>query len=193
MKLLKSLCLLATFATFSFAGLAQMKYTDRGVDIVVKGTSNIHDWDVKSDKGIVDATIAMGAGDKTVTFSKLAFVVNAETLKSGKSGMDKNTYKALKTEEHKNINFDLLSANAIPTDGNTYQVKAKGNLTVAGVTKPIDLIVTAKWNNADKSLSISGAKAFNMTEFGVKPPTALFGTIKTGDEVNINFNVQITK
>lgn len=193
MKRVKSICLLATFVTFSFAGLAQLKYTDRGVDITVKGTSNLHDWDVKSDKGIVDATLAMGAGEKTVSFSKLSFVVNAETLKSGKSGMDKNTYKALKTDAHKNITFNLLSANAIPTDGNAYQVKAKGNLTVAGVTKPIDLIVTAKWNPGNQSLTISGVKTFKMTDFGVKPPTAVLGTIKTGDEVNITFSVNIVK
>jgi len=32
-----------------------------------------------------------------------------------------------------------------------------------------------------------------MTHYGVEPPTALMGTIKTGEEVTINFNFQVNQ
>jgi len=32
-----------------------------------------------------------------------------------------------------------------------------------------------------------------MTEFGIEPPTAIFGTLKTGDEISIDFNVVFKK
>jgi hypothetical protein len=32
-----------------------------------------------------------------------------------------------------------------------------------------------------------------MTDYGVDPPTAVFGTIKTGDAIDINFNLNYTK
>jgi hypothetical protein len=30
-----------------------------------------------------------------------------------------------------------------------------------------------------------------MTDFGIKPPTAIFGRLKTGDEVKVNFELNV--
>jgi hypothetical protein len=30
-----------------------------------------------------------------------------------------------------------------------------------------------------------------MTEFGITPPTAIFGRLKTGDEVKVNFELSV--
>jgi hypothetical protein len=30
-----------------------------------------------------------------------------------------------------------------------------------------------------------------MTDFGIKPPTAIFGTLRTGDEVKVNFALTV--
>ena len=30
-----------------------------------------------------------------------------------------------------------------------------------------------------------------MTDYGIKPPTAIFGRLKTGDEVKVNFELVI--
>ena len=30
-----------------------------------------------------------------------------------------------------------------------------------------------------------------MTDFGIKPPTAIFGRLKTGDDVKVNFELSI--
>jgi hypothetical protein len=32
-----------------------------------------------------------------------------------------------------------------------------------------------------------------MTDFKIDPPTALMGTMKTGDEITISFNVKLAK
>jgi hypothetical protein len=193
MKAIKYVGLVMMPLILSFVSSTELKYADKSVNIEVKGTSNLHDWSIKSDKGLVDATLIMGTGDKTVSISKLNFSVGSKTFKSGHSGMDKNVFKALQADAHPNIVFNLLSVAPFSTDGNTYTVKANGNLAIAGVTKQIELMVNCKWNVADKSLVVNGAKAFKMTEYSVKPPTALFGTIKTGDLITIAFYVKITK
>jgi polyisoprenoid-binding protein YceI len=178
---------------FFFMGLtntfAQAKYHAESMDLIVSGTSTLHDWEMKSSKGQFDASILF-ANDK-VTFSGLSFNFPAESLKSGHSLMDNNTYKALKTEKNPNISFVLISGNVTSAGANTYQLNGIGKLTIAGTTIQTDLVATLKYNPADKSFTCTGVKKFKMTQYGVKPPTVLMGTIKTGDEISISYNLNI--
>ncbi len=167
-------------------------YRSQILSIAVEGTSTLHDWTIKSDKGQCDATLVL-ANDKLTGLSALNFSVAAESLKSGNSMMDNNTYKALKTGTHKDISFVLTSAVVNAVDAATYQIKASGKLTIAGSTKETDLVATAKYNAADKSFTVSGIKKLKMSEYGVKPPTVMMGTIKTGNDVTISFNTKIIK
>ena len=132
-------------------------------------------------------------GDKPTDLSSLNFTIPVNSLKSGKGMMDKNTYKAMKASDHKNITFALTSGTVTPVDATTYTVKAIGKLTIAGTTKETDLVATAKFNAADKSFTVSGAKKMKMTEYNVTPPTVMLGTIKTGNDITINYQSKIIK
>jgi polyisoprenoid-binding protein YceI len=107
--------------------------------------------------------------------------------------MDNNTYKALKTNSHKHISFIMTSGTVSPVDANTYNVKVQGKLTLAGNTRETDLLGIAKFNPADKSITITGTKKMKMTEFGVKPPTVMMGTIKTGNDISITYHLKVTR
>ena len=101
------------------------------------------------------------------------------------SMMDKNTYKALKADEHPQITFALITPiKAVPPG--THTIAAKVNLTIAGVTKAVDMSVTSV-AAAHGNIEFEGSKAIKMTDYGIKPPVALFGTMKTGDEITIHF------
>ena len=106
--------------------------------------------------------------------------------------MDNNTYKALNADKSPNISYVLGSATVTPVDASTYTIKTTGKLTIAGNTRETDVIATGKIN-PDKSITVTGSKRFKMTEYGVKPPTAMFGTIKTGDDVTISYNLKFVK
>lgn len=170
-------------------GFGQAKYHANKLDVTVSGTSTLHDWDMKSDKGQFDAAITT-ANDKVV-ISSLSFNLPAESLKSGHGMMDKNTYKALKTDKNPSISFVLASGNVTSQGGNNYLFKGTGKLTIAGTTLLTDMVVTMKYNPADKSFNCSGTKSFKMSEYGVKPPTVMMGTIKTGDAISIAYNLTI--
>jgi polyisoprenoid-binding protein YceI len=180
-------------AAFFLSGLtntfAQANYHAQTMDVVVSGTSTLHDWEMKSSKGQFDASILF-ANDK-MTFSGLSFNFPAESLKSGHSMMDNNTYKALNTSKNPNITFVLTSGNVTSVGANTYELKGIGKLTIAGTTIQTDLVATLKYNPTDKSFTCTGVKKFKMTQYGVKPPTVLMGTIKTGDEISISYNLNI--
>ena len=67
------------------------------------------------------------------------------------------------------------------------KISGSGNLNIAGKSRtiPLSLDLTS-WSSG--SYNILGTVKFKMSEFGIEPPTAMFGTISTGDDVTIVFN-----
>ena len=157
----------------------------------VLGTSNIHDWEIlaKDFQGTINLELENG---QLVKISQLDFSVIAESLESGKGGMDNNTYKALNTDKYKTIIYKLVKVNDIDcTSKSPCKITTSGYLTIAGTKKPIDITFDSKIS--DGNIVLSGNKAIKMSNFNIDAPTALFGTITTGDEVNIKFEAVFTK
>ncbi len=179
---------LVLFLATGFVGKAQeAKVVVAESKLVVDGTSNLHDWTIEAKAMSGKAAVTLDAGDLKAIKS-LDFSVEAEQLKSGKSGMDKNTFKALKSKTHKTITFKLVKVTKITTvSNNNYTVETQGDLTIAGVTKRINQTFSVKL--IGKKMVFSGKQKLDMTLYGVEPPTALMGTIKTGKEVVVDFKV----
>lgn len=184
-----TLTLLVLLCSIATTSQAQTRFYEQALSMSIKGTSTLHDWEMKSEKGDVEAAIDI-TSDK-ITFSSLTFTMPANTLKSGHGMMDKNTYKALNTSKNPSITFSLKSANITPAGNNTYNFRGLGNLTIAGTTHLTDLVATLKYNPLDKTFTCIGSKKFKMTDYGVKPPTVMMGTIKTGDDISISYNLKI--
>ena len=195
MKVLKSYQVIFTGVFFMLLTtgtmLGQNFRMDNSSEIIVEGTSNIHDWELKAASKQGGATITTEDGELT-GISKLQVTVPAESLESGKGGMDKNTYKALNTKQHKNIEFKLDEVKKIEANGsNSYKVNGLATLKISGVSKQVPVEFTAKLNG-DK-LEINGEESLKMTAYKVDPPTAMFGTITTGDDITIKFNSTFSK
>lgn len=168
----------------AFAALAQVKYHAKdGMQFLVSGTSTLHDWTMKSPKGDANALFTFADGRLSgLTF--LSFAMPAASLKSDKSSMDKNAYKALKTDKYAAIKYDLTSATVAP-DGT---IQCAGRLTLAGVTLDEPLQANAKIN-ADQSITVKGSKKISMKKYSIDPPSFMMGTVKTGNDVTISFEL----
>jgi len=174
---------------FSANVAAQSKHKSTGaVNIVIEGTSNIHDWDIKSDKGTCTSVFDVNNVGSLKSISALSFSVPAKSLKSKHSGMDKNTYKALNTASYSSIDFTAASVDIKPSGNVGYILTTKGKLTIAGTSREVSLLANGTVN-PDKSITYSGTYHLKMTEYKVAPPTAMLGTIKTGDDVVVKFNM----
>ena len=184
---------IALFAAINFAlsitAIAQTNYRTQVVDIKLNGTSNLHDWQMKAVSGTSAAFFVVTNG-KVTSLSKLNFSLPVKNLKSGKSGMDKNTYKALNADANPNISFVLTSATVVPTGGNNYKLNCQANMSIAGKTNQTELVATGIYNPADKSFTVTGVKKMKMTDYNVKPPTALLGSIRTGNDITISYNLK---
>lgn len=187
-KILKSLIIISYLSFYSTA-VAQEEYSvaNNESKLLVFGTSNVHDWEIEA-KAMNGKGLFTIEGNDLKEIRGLNFFVEVEQLKSGKKAMDNNTFKALNSDKYKTINFKLIKVIKI-TEVATgqYSIETQGDLTIAGVTKKITQIFQTKI--IGKKILLSGKNKINMTNYNVKPPTALMGTIKTGEEVTIDFKV----
>ncbi len=170
---------------------AQTTYQSNTAKTTIKGTSTLHDWDMTSSEGKTTASFLIEQG-QVKGINALSFTIAAESLKSDRSGLDKNAYKALETDKYKDIVFKMTSGTVSSTGNHTFQVKATGNLTIAGTTKQTTITAKGQFNPSDKSISVTGNTAFKMTTYNVKPPTVMMGTIKTGDDITIDYQAKFT-
>lgn len=159
----------------------------KGYAVSIHGTSNLHDW---------DENVMTVSGESIVTWNSntsfdlvgMNIKMAVRSIKSTEgSMMNNNTYKALKADDHPEIVFELAAQLPnIPVDTKGKVVEAKVNLFIAGVTKAIDMSVTVT-AVAHGNISFEGSKTIKMTDYGVKPPVAMLGTMKTGDAITIHF------
>jgi polyisoprenoid-binding protein YceI len=156
----------------------------------IAGTSSLHDW--VSDATQLEWSGAFDVQDKKVVQVKdVRVTIPVKSIKSEKGGtMDDKTYEAFKSDKNPNITYAFQSAK-ISGSGPDFTLETIGALQMAGTTKNIDMTVKAKVL-ANGDIQLTGSKKINMTEFGMKPPTAVLGTIKVGPEVTINFDLTVT-
>lgn len=193
---MKKLFLILTATVFSFLMVsAQSAYKVSSSKNQVKGTSSLHDWQMVGEKAGGNATINT-SGTLAITSLNLRLV--SKSLKSIKANgsyydasMDKNAYKALNADKFPEIVYTLTKTSNIKTAGNTTTLTATGNLTVAGKTNVVTFPVKAVVNG--NNITFTGSTKFKLTSFDIKPPTALLGTIETGDDVTIVINTTYTK
>ncbi len=191
---IKKIALLMVISLSVYNGaIAQTNYESHSMDISLTGTSTLHDWEMKAATGTSEAAFTVDADGNITSLTRLKFTLHAENLKSGHTVMDKNTYKALKTRDNPNITFVLTSATVTSKGSNNYLVDCAGTMSIAGTTKATNLLATAHYNPSDKSFTVTGVKKMKMTDYNVKPPTVMLGTIKTGNDISIAYNLKFTR
>jgi len=188
MKSLKNIFLLvACVVCISAAPVKNTCVLTKEYTVTIHGTSNLHDWDEKvgtvSGDGIVNLN-----DDGTYDVNKVTMKMEVLSIKSNKGSiMNKNTYKALKADDHPQIIFTLNTpVKAVKINGTEKIFPVKGQLTIAGVTRPVEVQVKVMMPGQGKLL-VAGAQTIKMTDYDIKPPKALLGTLKTGNEITINF------
>jgi hypothetical protein len=163
--------------------------------ITIAGTSNIHAYSATTTAArLVRSQVAAPSGpsfwDVAVAPGALEvfeLTVPAATLASGKDGLDKNMHKALKTDEHPEITFKLLRFESRPAPATGS--RAVGVLRVAGVDRQVTIDITTE--RKDAALIVKGTLALLMTDFGIAPPKAMMGMLKTDPKVTITFEVAV--
>jgi len=156
--------------------------------ITIDGTSNRDDWTVTAEtfEGSITVNEAYSEGPEVAA---VALDVTAKEIKSGKSTiMDRLMWKTLNVTQHANITYALTSAEVVAQTDEGYTLNTMGELTLAGETKEIQMEVIGSMGD-DGQMHFVGQYPLLLTDYGMTPPTAMFGALRTGDEVIVKFDL----
>lgn len=179
--LTRSLFLLMFMATVVIAQAQTLSI--KSSTVTINGETNVnHDFKINATKVNGKMTIANNRPET------LTVEIPVKSLISGENLMDKKTHEAFNEPKNPTILFNMTELNSIQVTGDNIAVTITGNLSFSGATKK----VTLKADGKTASLGVytfEGSLPIKMSDYGMKPPTAMLGTMKTKDQVTVNYKV----
>ena len=164
-----------------------------GSEISVQGTSTLHDWQCKTDKILayvdVDPSYTKDLTKVTKPLASVKVNVVVKNLKCGNGTMDNNMYKTLKTDQFQLIKYTMSGYDLLDATSSSFSANAKGTLQIAGQDKAIDFKINAA-RLAEGKAAAQGEETLKLTDFGIDPPSFMFGRLKVGNEVKVKFNLK---
>lgn len=167
--------------------------------VTINGTSTVHDWkmegkiigghfDIDSNYPL-DTSVGKLPDLKVKSTAEVSIPV--QSIKSGTKRMDEVMLEAMKQPAFPKITYklsELSPKTGQHKPGDPLEFVSKGELTIGGVTKPVEMSVTMEKLEGNK-LKIIGSTPIKMTQHGIKPPapSMALGLIKVGDEVKVSF------
>jgi hypothetical protein len=175
---------------------AQTSYTLASTsECTIEGTSTLHNWTAKVDD--VNGFLVLGKEFSTEKGPKMGAEIEQASLtfkvKSIHSGqgeiMDNNIYDAFDEPNHPLISFALNfgSVRSVDKKGR-FILFCKGQVSMAGLSQSINVELIGE-KAEDGSYVFTGQHSLRMTDFGMDPPSAMYGSIETGNNVIIKFNL----
>lgn len=167
------------FFILAAVGSAQESYTLASESTLsIDGSSTIHDWTVTANK--MSGTLsALENTPKAITFE----VSVADIISERGVTMDNKMHDALKKEEHPKVLFALNELKGTSV--------LLGTLSIAGVEKQVEVETTII--PSDKGVRFKGEQKIILQDYGMEPPTAMFGQIIVGDVVTVKFDLLFEK
>lgn len=183
----KRFLLVGILAISTWASAQVLTFSPQNSSIVINGTSNVHDW--KSKTSQIKGQMVFADNNQ---LKSLAVDIPVKSIKSGEKLMDSKTYDTLGAEKNPTISFRMTDVAGFQRNGNDITLSVNGNLTIAGTTKRVVLRAKGK-SNQNGVYTFNGETQIKMSDFGMKPPTVLMGTLKVGDQVKLSFDVSLTE
>ncbi len=163
--------------------------------VTIAGSSNVHKYSAWTDTvRITRVKLAAPKApdafwDDLVTpgaLEEFEVSIPAATLTSRSAGLDKNMHQALKVDTHRDITFQLARLERASTGA----LMAAGTLRIAGVEREVVLVLTTE--RRDTGLAVMGELTLLMTDYGIKPPTAMLGMLRTDPKVTVTFETVLS-
>jgi polyisoprenoid-binding protein YceI len=156
--------------------------------IKIAGTSSLHDWEMKVERVQSVQQIEINANELIIHSVELKSPVKSIT--SDNSMMDSKTFDALKGKQFPFVKF-IATQSKLALEKGVFNGKIMGVLEIAGKTRQVEVPISGvmKSNNI---LELKGDYRIDMIQYGVEPPTAMFGTIKTGKDVLVSYSFELT-
>jgi hypothetical protein len=162
-----------------------------GSQVWIEGTSSVNQFtcratDLAGNGYLSGSGIPMYASS-TVKRPQIDFRVPVAEFDCGKKRMNKDLYKALKSNHFPEIQYTLESVDFVAEEQGYYRMQVTGRMTIAGTERALSMDVSSR-RLPNGHYRASGTHALLMTDFDIEPPTALLGLIKTRNRIVIGFD-----
>jgi polyisoprenoid-binding protein YceI len=158
--------------------------------IWVEGTSTVRSFRCEAKRFTASLDAAPGAPAAVLAGTKAVDAVSVsiptQGLDCSNGTMNGHMMKAIKATENPEISFKLASYQ-LAKQGEEQMITMSGSLTLGGVTRPVSL--TAQASAADGGLQVSGAAPLKLSDYGLKAPSLMMGTMKVGDQVSVHYQL----
>ena len=204
---------LLSIATAAAGGATTRLLAAPPTTLVLEGSSNVSRWRCQGTSIVASMTVAapiekinavidhVEDGNIAVWMSQpdegrfprpeFEMVIPIAGFHCGNAVMERDMRQALRAGRYPSIEFRFEELRGViehDIDRNEYGVTVAGELIMAGVRREIELPVIAQRVGRDR-FRIRAAMPLRMTDFGVKPPTALFGIVKAHDDLVVRFDL----
>jgi len=178
--------LFLSFIYFTGSVQAQsLKINSKTSSMTIFGTTNVHNF--KSNVELIKGELVINSSRKV---QSLNVEIPVRSIKSGEKGMDNKTYEAFNDKKFPTISFQLVDASSLQISGDEINVMVTGNLTMAGTSKKISFKTTGK-KLKPGVYEFKGSIPLKMTDFKMKPPTAMLGVMKVGDAITLKYSINL--
>lgn len=163
--------------------------------LYLKGTSNVNKFTCDCEDHYPAKTFEVEGTGSLVRFQNTTLDIATRKFNCHNAKMDHDMQKALKADKYPNIRIELLETKQdakhfSPGNRGWFEVQAKAKLTICGVTKTQQIAAKAQILSTGK-FRLVGYQSILMTDFGIDPPTALFGMIKVDNQIEFHFDLSV--
>lgn len=157
--------------------------------ILISGTSTVRNWSCpgQATVDVASAKSAQPAPGFPGGVATLTIAVPVKSIDCENDEMNEHLRTALKEKTYPQILYRLVRYTMAGSDA----VKAAGQLTIAGVTRPVSF--DARLVPSPQGLRAVGETQIDMTQFAVTPPTLVMGQFKVGKVVRVRFNAVLQR
>lgn len=199
-KLIAKVCTIAAVSATALGAQAQTAVRLQlapGTQLSFEGTSTLHGFTCTSKT--MQAYVDVDAAYQTANLSTIAHpivavqvVIPVKSLACG-GDLDNNMRKTLNASQYPYIIYKLASYDVASGTATvaSFTAATHGQLTIAGKETPIALSINAS-RVSDGMVTATGAQTIKMSDFGIKPPTFMLGTLRVGNELKVKFTLNAT-
>jgi len=169
---------------------------EKGSKVSIDGITNVKDFTCSSGKllsGRPTMSFSKDSGS-TINFKDAVFNFDVRSLNCGNSGMNRDMKHSLKADQYPDISVKLQNAQFAHGSSFTFSgwtdLEINVSIKLAGVERNALIKVEGKQTGINQYHFI-GEYPLLMSDFGIKPPTALFGMIKVRNDVEVKFDLII--
>lgn len=165
----------------------------------LEGTATVGDYTCKA--GLIDGVARLrvhsiqksDSSSPDTGKSEVHLSIVVKNLECGNNAMNADMYDAMKADSFPLIQYELVES-TILSDSNivdsTRRVHTIGNLTIAGVKKSVQMVITIR-KLSPVRFRITGSKTLSMRDYNITPPSAFLGLIKAHEKLIVRFDLVV--